>query len=239
MAVYFIVPLMALVGGVVQGVTGFGCGIIMMMAFPFLFETMPIAAGVSCACGICLTFSMVIKLRKDIEIKKVILPGIIFMAVSTAGIFISTSLNQTVMKKAFGIFLIVLCIYYLFFNKPSEKPLNPVVALLFIVISAVCDSFFGIGGPLMVLYFMAQIKDMTRYRATIQTFFFIVGVYGVIVRIVRGIITVNLVPFIALGAAGIILGGLVGNRIADKLNPDIVRKCTYVMIGVAGLVNVI
>lgn len=111
------------------------------------------------------------------------------------------------------------------------------VAILFIVISALCDSLFGIGGPLMVLYFLSQTNSTKEYLGTIQFFFFINGVYNTAFRFVRGILGLEQLLYIAVGAVCIFAGLLVANRIVDRLNANIIRKLTYIMIGISGIVN--
>lgn len=86
------------------------------------------------------------------ELKKVIWPAILYVTVSGISIAFSTTLNQAEMKKLFGIFLILLSVYYLFFNK-NQKKLNFVVSVIFIAISGIRDGLLGMGGPLMVCSF--------------------------------------------------------------------------------------
>ncbi|MDO4460379.1 MAG: sulfite exporter TauE/SafE family protein [Clostridia bacterium] len=238
MTMYIIMALMAFLGGLVQGITGFGSGIIMMMAFPFFFA-LPQAAGISGICSLFMTLTLAIKYRKLVQWRILFLPALLFIAVSSAGIFISTSLDQALMKKAFGVFLCVLCIYYLFINKQSDRKLNLAVSVVFIVISGLCDAFFGIGGPLMVIYFLSQIKNQAEYRATIQTFFFCCGFYNATFRVINGIVGTTHLPVIMAGGVAIVIGSLLGAKIADRLNAEILKKATYIMIGVAGIINII
>ena len=62
--------LAAVVAGIVQGVTGFGAGIVMMMILPSLFNNIPQSAGVSTAICSILCIQMAYMYRKHIDIKK-------------------------------------------------------------------------------------------------------------------------------------------------------------------------
>ena len=79
---YLIVALAALISGVVQGSCGFGAGIILMMRcrFIILFSQ---SAGVSCIMNIALIAAMVYRYRKHINLRKVILPLLLYSTVAT------------------------------------------------------------------------------------------------------------------------------------------------------------
>lgn len=223
--------------GVIQGITGFGCGIVMMMVFPMMFA-LPQSAGCSTAIAVFLSLSMVITYRKHIRFEKIIPPAVLYIAVCSASIYCSTMFDQNVMKKVFGVFLLLLSVYYLFVQKNTDrKKLSLPVSVLCIVVSAVCDGLFGIGGPLMVLYFLAQTHNTHEYLGTIQTFFLINSVYNTVFRVINGILTVSHIAVIFTGVIGIVIGGMIGNRIVDKLDGIMVRKLTYIMIGISGLIN--
>ncbi|MCD7950835.1 MAG: sulfite exporter TauE/SafE family protein [Erysipelotrichaceae bacterium] len=235
--VYMILGI-ALLAGLVQGVTGFGGSIVMMMVFPYLFALLQ-AAGISTAICTFLNLIMVINYQKYINIKKIIPPAILYIMVCSITITLATTVNQTLMKKVFGVFLIILAIYYLFIDKGERKKLSLIVSIICIVVSAMCDGLFGIGGPLMVLYFLSQTHNTHEYLGTISLFFMINCIYNTCFRIYNGIISIAHLPYIAIGVVSIMIGGLIATRIVDKLNGAFLRKLTYIMIGISGIVNLL
>lgn len=234
---YAVISLAALCGGILQGVTGFGAGIVMMMVLPSLFPLNQ-AAGVSCAIAIVLSLTMFLRYRKHIQIKKVIWPAILYVGVSSISIIFSTMVNQAVMKKVFGVFLIVLSVYYLFFNKSKEKEMNFLVSVIFIAVSGACDGLFGIGGPLMVLFFLEQTHSKEEYLGSIQAVFLVNLIYGTMMRMVNHILTLEHFSYIAVGMVCILGGMVMGNRIVDRLDGEKIKKITYVVIGLSGILNV-
>lgn len=229
----------ALAAGLIQGVTGFGAGIVMMLVLPYLYPLTQ-SAGISVCVSLFLLLSMVYTYRKYINFKLIPIPSITFLIVITFTIMYSVDLDASLMKKVFGIFLIVLAIYYLFFNKQSsDKPMSKVTAVFCIIISAICDGLFGIGGPLMVLYFMNKTKDHQEYIGTIQTFFMINCLYTTIFRIYKGILLPEHIMIIIIGITGIIIGGLLANKLVNRLDVELVKKLTYIMIGISGISNLI
>lgn len=237
--VYLCVVTVAFLAGIVQGVTGFGGGIVLMLALPFYFA-IPQGAGITASMGIALCSSMVFRYRKVIQVKKAAIPSVLCIIVSSIVINFATTIDQVVMKKAFGVFLILLAAYYLFFKKSvSNRKLGPTVSIVCIVISAICDGLFGIGGPLMVLYFMNMTDSTYEYLGTLQLFFLINSIYNTAFRFYKGILLPEHLIYIGVGICGILSGVVIANKIVDRLNADMMRKLIYIMIGVSGILNLI
>jgi hypothetical protein len=229
----------AILAGIIQGVTGFGSGIVLMMVLPMMFA-LPQSAGISSAICICLCAQMVYMYRKYVNFKKIILPSILYLIVCSIAIRFSTIVDQVLMKKVFGIFLIVLAIYYLFINKNNDrKKIGIALSIFCIVVSALCDGLFGIGGPLMVMYFLSTTHNTHEYLVTIQTFLCINCVYNTIFRICNGILLPEHLLYIGIGIIGIIIGGFIANKLVDKLDGVLIRKLIYIMIGISGIINII
>jgi len=237
--IYLSVLVGALLAGIVQGVTGFGGGVVLMMILPFYF-TIAQGAGITSAMGIVLCASMVMRYWKEISVKKSVLPSILYLAVCSVVINFSTQINQDLIKKVFGVFLLVLAFYYLFISKSmGKRDLSLPVCAVCIVVSAACDSLFGIGGPLMVLYFMSNTDSTHEYLGSLQMFFMVNSIYNTIFRFYKGILLPEHVIYILVGIVGVVSGVQIANRIVDRLNADAMRKLIYLMIGVSGVLNLI
>jgi len=229
----------ALLAGLVQGVTGFGGGIITMLIFP-MFMSITVGAGVTSALGIALCLSMVIRYWKDVDVKMALLPAVLYNVVSSIVISYSVNVDQVLMKKIFGVFLLLLCIYYLFINKNVQnRTLSLPVSIVCIAISATCDGLFGIGGPLMVLYFMSMTTSTHNYLGTMQLFFWTNSMYNTTLRFIKGILLPEHLVFMAFGVVGILIGGALAGKIVDRLNVATMRKLIYIMIGIGGVINLL
>ena len=226
----------AFLAGFVQGTAGFGSGPIQMMTYPF-FWPLPVAAAVSVCVSVPLNLNMLLTYRKEMQWKKVLLPIVPYMMICSAGISWSKLADQALMKKVFGVFLILLALYYLFSGKKKAKPLNLPVKIVYIVISALCDAFFGIGGPLMVLYFLNETSSTREYLGTVAAFFFLNGLYNTAYRLISGILTAQQLPYIGLGIIVILTGVTISHRLVDRLDEVLLKKITYVMILVTGVIN--
>jgi len=236
---YLIIVLTALCAGIVQGVTGFGSCIVMMIVFPFLF-TIPEGAGIAVAVTVFLSLSVTIRYRREIRPSKLIPPAILYVIVSNLSIHFSTMVDPVLIKRIFGAFLIVLSVYFLFFSKSVQgKKLSVPAALICIAVSAACDGLFGIGGPLMVLVIMGMTSSPKEYLGSILFISTITCFCSTVFRFASGILTITHIPFILTGIAGILAGVFIANKIVDRLDGAMLRKLTYIMIGIAGIINLL
>lgn len=228
-------------GGFVQGLAGFGAGILMMTVLP-IFYSIPEGAALSGAISFVLCTMLTFNYRKHINYRVVFFAAAICFAVSLVSINMSVSADQDVLKRIFGVFLVILCIYYLFINprhKSKNKKMSRPAAFALIFVSAVCDGFFGIGGPLSVIYFLSETKDTKEYLGSIQFYFFVKLIWMTAFRLYKGIIVVEHAPALIAGGIGILIGGFLANRCIGMINPDRLKQITYIMIGVSGVLNII
>ncbi|RHM59872.1 sulfite exporter TauE/SafE family protein [Coprobacillus sp. AF33-1AC] len=231
--------LISLLAGLLQGITGFGSGIVLMMYLPYVCSITHSAAITSAIC-IALSATMVYQYRQTINIKKVMIPLVLYMLTCTLTISYASMLNALFLKKALGVFLIFLAVYYLFIQRDNKQiKMNIYLSILCIVISAICDGLFGIGGPLMVLYFMNKTKGQKEYLGCIQLFFLINNVYNTGFRVFKGILTVHQFTFILVGAIGIMIGTIIARKVIDYIDEKNVKKIIYVVIGISGIMNLL
>jgi len=90
----------------------------------------------------------------------------------------------------------------------------------------------------MVIYFLAALDTKEEYSGTIQLFFFISGLYTCIVRVFKGIYTMDLIPYTLLGLLGILIGQHIGSKIMDRIDAATMKKLVYLFLGFAGLTNI-
>ncbi|MBR2263552.1 MAG: sulfite exporter TauE/SafE family protein [Firmicutes bacterium] len=237
---YGILFAITMLAGLVQGVTGFGSCIVIMLVLPFYFPLAE-AAGIAVATTLIMGVVMILRYRTSINVREALLPSLLYIIVSSLAIHFSASVDQTLMKKVFGVFLVLLSEFYLGFvpANSNQKKLPLLAGAACIILSAACDGLFGIGGPLMVIYFMHRTTDLHEYLGTLQLFFLVNNVYNTGFRFFRGVLGPQHLIFIAVGMAGILIGVLIAGKIVEKVRRDVLRKLIYVMIGIGGLVNLL
>lgn len=134
-----------------------------------------------------------------------------------------------------GVFLIALAIWLYFFS--SRVRIRPILrnAALAGVISGVCGGLFSVSGPPMILYFVSVLEDKEQYMATTQCYFLINNIYLLIVRSLLHLIPSGVLTPILWGAAGLVVGSLLGGRIFQSIDGKKLKSVVYVVMAVSGL----
>lgn len=220
--------------GLVQGLTGFGSGIILMIFLPGL---LPISqgAGVSTLTMAVANFMMVWRYRKAIKWRRLIIPFIIYSTVATVSVHLGLVLDTHVLKMLLGGLLIALSLYFTLHKTTSVKPYPLVVAGIFMMISGFFNGLFGIGGPLMALYFLTLAKTKEEYLASIQTFFMMDTIYVSTLRFATHVLNVGDLKFVLFGMIGSLVGTAIANRLITRMDTARVKQMVYVFIGISGL----
>lgn len=225
--------LAAVLASLVQGVTGFGSGIMLMI---FLSAMLPIgqSAGVATMTMVLAEVALVWRYHRFIKLQRVIWPFVVYAGVATWSVHLGQVLPVHLLKGLLGALLISLAVYFTVSRGDGSKPFPLIVTLGFMVISGFFNGLFGIGGPLMALYFLTLAKSKEEYLASIQTFFLIDTVYVTALRFATQVLHVGDVKFVAVGMVGTLIGTLIANRIVTQLNVRTITRIVYVFIGLAG-----
>jgi len=235
--VYCAVFCSAILAGVVQTLTGFGSGVVMLMFFPYFFNMLQ-APALATAIVIVFTYGIVWKFRKHLNLRLVVPVALIYLSTSVSSILIAKKLDLDLLSAAFGVFLILLSLYYLLPIKTIEFNPTPLNTVLCVAAAGLCGGLFGIGGPLMAVYFLSVTKTKESYLANLQGVFCMTNVVNTTTRVLSGIYTLDLIPFTLLGFVGITAGRLGGQKLLDRIDADRMRTIIYIFVGISGVLNV-
>ena len=91
------------------------------------------------------------------------------------------------------------------------------------------------GGPLLIIYAAVTIKDKNEFRATLSTLWIILNsiIFGL--NVAEGLFTphIYLITGIVIGVS--ILSAFIGKLIAKKMNIEVFKKFTYILLFIAGM----
>lgn len=231
---YIIIVAAAVIAGIIQTVTGFGASVFLMLIMPYFFD-MVAAPAVTSTINVGLSTTLAWKFRKHIQWKEVLFPSVVYLIFSISAINVAKRLNLEHLSLAFGIFLIVLAAYFFLFSERISIQANYKTASVCAMISGISSGLFGIGGPLMAIYFISATKGKEDYIGSIQFLFAFTSLINLTARILNGIFTVQLIPATLLGFLGITIGKNIGLRILDKINPAVIKKLVYAFVGISGI----
>ena len=117
---YVFVP--SIGGGLIQSTTGFGSGIFVMLFFPLFLPILKSSALSSLiSAWACLTLAW--RYRKHITPRIVLLPAVFYFIASYLAIKFAVNSDMSGLKAFFGLFLIAISLYFMFFaDKLHIKP---------------------------------------------------------------------------------------------------------------------
>ena len=236
--VAFAVVLSSVLAGLVQSVTGFGGAVIIMLALPHFFS-IPAASSIASAVCLGLNLALLLKFRKHLDWRLWLLPTIPYLATSTAAIYMVGQFDLRLLSMVFGVFLMVLAVYSCFFARRASVQPGPKAAMLCGGASGVTSGLFGIGGPLLSLYFLPAAGSKERYTANLQCSLFVTNLLNMFSRLSQGIMTTDLIPLILLGLLAINVGKMIGLRILNRLNEGTISKLVYLFVGISGLLTLV
>lgn len=228
--------LLSIAASFIQRVTGFGFGILIMTALPFLLPSYGEATTLSGLLAMTTSLIVSIRMRKYLVIRDLIPILVTFIIVSTVSIFCLKRMDSVTLRRILGITLILLSFFFIFFSgrihlKPNMKTQVGAGAL-----SGLMGGFFGMQGPPAVLYFVTVTDDKKVYMALVQTYFFIGNLMMLMVRAYNGFLTKTVGIDYLYGLGGVLIGMTIGTWVFSKIPGKTFRYIVYGYIGISGIV---
>ena len=223
MMTYAIMALAALAGGIIQPLTGFGSAVILMVAAQYFFD-ITIAPGVVAAICMFQSGIMAWNRRKSIDLKQILPPIALYTVCSLAVINLLGSMDLHVLTAAFGGFLMLLALYFLFIAKRVSLKPGLAAGMLCSGFSGCCAGAFTVGGPMMALYFVAIARDKDTYVANMQFLFAATNLTNLAMRAVRGLYGAQYLPVTAVGVIFVLVGMVIGSALSKRMSGDVARQ---------------
>ena len=232
---YAALIVVCLVGAVLQSSIGFGFPIFAMifMSMLFPFQT---ATTITQAAGILGVGYFFFKYIKQVR-WKVLAPFILSaIPVGMLCTLVSSALNVSVLKIYLGIVLMLIALFFLFFDKKIHLKANAFSGVVLGGISGVLNGFFAIGGPPVALYLLPAVNDKIPYIATANAYFFLFKIFNLAIRFTNGSLASEHVPFLIVSIISMVIGSLIGDKIMNRLPMNLMKKLVYIFVGVSGAV---
>ena len=236
---FLLLALIALGGGFVQRVTGFGLGIFVMLFLPFLFAERVQAAAISTLFSCCASGYNAIRYRKHIPFKT-ILPALIASLITIPiAVLFSKHVSADFFDILLGSVLILLSLYFLLLSKRIKMRPTVVNGAIAGTLSGVLSGLFSTGGPPIVLYLTNATDNTMVYLSATQFFFAVTGLYSTATRAINGIITWELLLYAAIGMIGCMLGNTLGRFVFKRLDANRLKLVIYFAMIVSGILMIL
>lgn len=231
---FILILIIIFIASLLQAALGFGFAIITMAFLPLILDYSR-ALALTQAIGIVSTSYIAIRYRRKTR-WDVLAPFLVASLI--VGFFFtafSVKAPGDVLFVMLGVVLIILAVYFLIFSDKIHITPNKKIGVTMGSVCGVCNGLFALSGPPAALYMLPSIEDKMAYLATIQTYFTIVNIEGLIIRAVLGTMHVTDLPLVGAGWGLMLLGAFAGVRIMGYIKTDLFKKLVYILIGVNGL----
>ena len=232
------ITLLAAGASFVQRTIGFGFGIFIMTALPFLMPSYGEAVTLSGLLSLTSAAVVMFRYLKYVTWKRFLPIVASFVIFSTLAISLLDKIEGQAMRIILGIVLIVISLYFSFFKDKLQKIIRPTSGwqLGAGAASGVMGGLFGMHGPPVVLYLVASEPDKDHYMGMIQTYAFVTNVTMLAVRAWNGYVTHTVGTTYLYGLAGLAIGVLAGNWAYSRIPNRIFTYVVYAYIAVSGII---
>lgn len=222
--------------GFVQRVSGFGMGIFAMLFLPHFLPDHTAAAAISSLFACATTTYNALRYRKHIQYKTAL--PMICAALLTIPIAVacSAAVSARVFELLLGGVLILLSLYFLFFN--ARIHIRPTFGsgLAAGALGGILGGLFSTGGPPAVLYLSSATGDNMAYFATIQFYFCFTNWYATGNRAISGQLTGQVLLYGLIGIVGCMAGDFIGKAVFKKLDGKKMKLVIYLGMILSGIV---
>lgn len=225
-----------LIAGFLQGLTGFGFGLIALPLLGFFIGIKTIIPLIILlALFISLTLS--IQLRSSIHLKSIYalmaatIPGI------PLGVYTLKHVSAADLSIGLGILMIAFTSYQLWI-KPKPRELGLAPTLLAGFVSGVVGGSIGAGGPPVIVYSTLQPWSKDQAKATLAFYFFVSGGCIALTHAFSGMITSEVRHLFLISLPALAVGIFAGTKAYTKLSDHGYKKLAFVLVFILGCMMV-
>ncbi len=221
---------------VVRGMSGFGAGLVSTPLLAFVF---PMSVVVPTTALIVFLLFIVLTIRDHRlvlwdEFRHLLMPTLVGVV---AGLLLFTALDNRLLLKLLGGFLIAYSFYMLITQRFGTRQLTLSTHWAWPLgfLGAFIDALFGGGGGMLVVIYMhARGAGKTEFRATLAMLWFVEMLTRIAGYAVVGFYTGDTLKLVALMVPFMLLGTWVGERITARVSHETFSKILAVMLLLSG-----
>ncbi|HEX6004802.1 MAG TPA: sulfite exporter TauE/SafE family protein [Burkholderiales bacterium] len=225
-------PLIVMAANVVFGITGFGLGLI---TIPLLAHLFPVKFVIP----MIVLLDVVASLRQATKLRGGVFRGELIpllpfmLAGMVAGAFLLVRLPAEVLLLALGVFVFAYGCYYVL-RRGSSFRLARWSVVPIGLFGGTTSAVFGIGAPLYIMYLNGRGATPDHIRATMPVIFCFTTVGRIILFVVAGLFTGEMLLTAALLAPMMLLGLYVGNRLHVNLSRETMVRIIGALLVASG-----
>ena len=222
----------------IQRTIGFGFGIFIMTALPFLMPSYGEAVTLSGLLSLTSATIVMVKYLKFVTWKRLLPIVASFIIFSTIAICLLDKIEGQAMRRILGITLILISLYFSFFRARLQKLIRPTKGWQYGTgaASGIMGGLFAMHGPPVVLYLIVSEPDKDHYMGMIQTYAVVTNITMLAVRAFNGYVTPAVGSSYIYSLIGLAIGVIAGNWAFKHIPNRLFTYIVYAYIGVSGLI---
>ena len=222
----------------IQRTIGFGFGIFIMTALPFLMPSYGEAVTLSGLLSLTSATIVMVKYLKFVTWKRLLPIVASFIIFSTIAICLLDKIEGQAMRRILGITLILISLYFSFFKARLQKLIRPTKGWQYGTgaASGIMGGLFAMHGPPVVLYLIVSEPDKAHYMGMIQTYAVVTNITMLAVRAFNGYVTPAVCSSYIYSLIGLAIGVIAGNWAFKHIPNRLFTYIVYAYIGVSGLI---
>lgn len=230
--------LMALGAAFVQRVSGFGFGIFIMTALPYLMPSYGEATTLSGLLASVTSCIIVSRHWRHIHWRNLLPILSVFLVVSYIAIDFLGRTDDTVLHIMLGAALMAASLWFYAFSDRIRLPATLPTQVSMGTLSGILGGLFGMQGPPAVLYFLSAESDKRCYMALAQTYFLIGNTVMTCFRAAHGYLTPAVATAWCYGIVAVIAGTWIGSIVYKRLSMPVLRKVIYAYMAISGAIAI-
>ena len=225
--------LISVAGSFVQASTGFGYAVTVMALWP-LFLPYKTALVVELLAALALCVVIAVRYRRSINWRQLIAPCAASFVTNWLGLQIMAGSPDTVLRRLLGAALMALAVYFIFFSQRFRVRPTLAAGLTAGAVAGLSAGMFSIGGPPIVVYYLAAFSDKKEYTATTQMYFILTSLWLVAQHLWMGNVDGLALQCTGAALAGLAVGTAAGLAVFRALPLERIKKLVYGFMLVMG-----
>lgn len=221
-------------GALLQGITGFGSG---LLAVPLLSLLLPLTLITPLLSVVNLVMAVhLCWLLKSYLAIRPWLPLVLFGVIgSLIGNYILLYYDVGLLQIGMAVFVLLVALLFWFGVQLTlaAKPLQQAMTGL---LAGISNGALTLGGPPVVLFLTSQRLDRLSFRATLSWFFLVIAAANVTSFTVQQRYDVGMLDELGVLLLAVISGAWLGHHISPKLSDQLFRKVSLLLVMIAALI---